>query len=1013
MKKIFYSALMTLAFAFTASAQNATVSGTVKSSADGLPLIGVNVIVKDTSTGAVSDFDGNFTITNVQPNATLVFTYIGFETKELPASANMNVSLEEDNESLDEIVVIGYGSKSRKDVTGSVSFVGAETIEKLKPVDVSQALQGTTTGVSVSSASGSPGSGFKFLIRGVSSNSSNDPLLVVDGYIVSNLNSLNPNDIESLTVLKDAQAAIYGIQGANGVILVTTKNGKKNTAPKVSYNAFAAVQQTTKKLSLLNGTEYAALVNESYAANGQSLPHTNLSGLGEGLDWQDQIFDQALMTNHNLSLSGGTEKITYYLSATHLDQDGIIAPDKSNYVRDNIKLNLGVDVNDRLKTTLNLNYFSNSRKSINESGLGSVLFNAISYSPLFTLDQEDVGGVFGSDAALFGNEIINPLSQIRDTYNSYSGSSIEGNFQLEYKLTDALKVTSRIGFKTYSDKSKSFSPIVDYGAGKVFNTTRSTVNQSRNQYDSYTWDSFATYKKSIADKHNIETTVGMTVVKNWGDGLSGTGYDVPYNSWDFADISQTTGLGTGNDTSSYTYDNRLLSYFGRLQYDFKGKYLLSAMVRRDGSSAFDNEYRIDYFKSVTAGWKISEENFLKDNETIDFLKLRGSYGTLGNLVGADLYKALLSGEATYVFDGVLSNGQALGKLPNKIAQWETAEKLDIGLDAKLFNNKLEIVADYFLEDRVDLLIENLPVSGILGTTAPGSSAPTVNAGTTRSEGYELLLNYSDNISENLSFNVSYNVTKIKGEVINIIGDVSPTGGSFGVGQPLLPSIMTVGQPIGSFYGLQTNGIFQNQAEVNAHPTQEGLGYAASPGDIRYVDVNGDNKIDADDRTFIGKPLADYFMGFNFSINYKNFDFSAYTYAEVGKEMVRNYERDQPNVNRLDYYLDRWTGPGTSNTVPRATTGATTNKLFSDFFVEDASFVRIQNIQLGYSLPEDLLEKIGMSKVRIYTSVNNAFTFTKYKGFDPAATNGAAIGGGIDSGFYPAVRQYILGLNVSF
>ena len=546
MKKIFYTLLVSLTFATTAMAQNISVSGTVKSSADGLPLIGVNIIVKNTSSGAVSDFDGNFTISNVQPNATLVFTYVGFETLELPAASVMNVDLEEDNESLDEIVLIGYGSKSRKDLTGSVSIVGSETIEKLKPVDVSQALQGTTTGVSVSTQSGSPGSGFRFLIRGVSSNTDNDPLLVVDGYIVSSFNSLNPDDIESLTVLKDAQAAIYGVEGANGVILVTTKKGKKNTAPQVSYNTYAGIQETTKKLSLLNASEYAALVNESYAANGQSLPYSNIAGLGAGTNWQDELFDQALMTNHNVSLSGGTDNVTYYLGATRLDQDGIIASDKSNYIRDNIKLNLGIDINDRLKSTINLNYFSNKRKTISESGLGSVLFNSISYSPLFALDQEDVNGIFG-------NEIINPFSQIRDTYNTYFGSSIEGNFQLEYKLTDHLTITSRMGFKTYSDKGKTFSPIANYGAGKVFNTDRSTVNQSKNQYDSYTWDTFATYKKSIADKHNLEATVGTTVIKNWGDGLFATGFDVPNNSWDFADIALTTGTSDAKENGSYTY----------------------------------------------------------------------------------------------------------------------------------------------------------------------------------------------------------------------------------------------------------------------------------------------------------------------------------------------------------------------------------------------------------------------------------------------------------------------------
>ena len=1006
MKKIFYTLLVSLTFATTAMAQNISVSGTVKSSADGLPLIGVNVIVKNTSTGAVSDFDGNFTISNIQPNATLVFTYVGFETLELPAATVMNVALAEDNESLDEIVLIGYGSKSRKDLTGSVSIVGSETIEKLKPVDVSQALQGTTTGVSVSTQSGSPGSGFKFLIRGVSSNTDNDPLLVVDGYIVSSFNSLNPDDIESLTVLKDAQAAIYGVEGANGVILVTTKKGKKNTAPQVSYNTYAGIQETTKKLSLLNASEYAALVNESYAANGQALPYSNIAGLGAGTNWQDELFDQALMTNHNVSLSGGTDNVTYYLGATRLDQDGIIASDKSNYVRDNIKLNLGIDVNDRLKTTVNLNYFSNKRKTISESGLGSVLFNSISYSPLFALDQEDVNGIFG-------NEIINPFSQIRDTYNTYFGSSIEGNFQLEYKLTDDLTVTSRMGFKTYSDKGKTFSPIANYGAGKVFNTDRSTVNQSKNQYDSYTWDTFATYKKSIADKHNVEATVGTTVIKNWGDGLFATGFDVPNNSWDFADIALTTGTSDAKENGSYTYDNRLLSYFGRLQYDFKGKYLLSAMIRRDGSSAFAKDNRIDYFKSVTAGWKISDENFLKDSEVIDFLKIRGSYGTLGNLVGNDLYRAALSGEATYVFDGALTNGVANGPIANANAKWETAEKLDIGLDAKFFGNKLEIVADYFLEDRVDLLIPGLPVSGILGTTAPGSGSPTVNAGTTRSEGLEFLINYNDNITDDLSYNVSYNVTKIEGTVIDVNADVPLTGGSFGVGQPLPPSRMETGQPIGYFYGLQTNGIFQTQADVDAHPSQEGLGYGAVPGDIRYVDVNGDGEINSDDRTFIGKPLADYTMGFNLSLNYKNFDFTSYMYAELGKDMVRNYERANPNVNRLAMYLDRWTGPGTSNTVPRATTGPTNNALFSDFYVEDASFLRIQNIQLGYNLPLDVIQHIGMSKFRVYVTVNNAFTFTDYEGYDPSASNGAAIGGGIDYGSYPISRQYLLGLNISF
>ena len=1009
MKRIIYSFLLISICSSFAFSQTFSASGTVKSSVDNMPLPGVNILVKNTSNGTVTDFDGNFSLNDVSSSSVLVFTYLGFEIKELMASSNMDIYLVENNEALDEIVLIGYGTKSKKDLTGSVSMVKSETIEKLKPVDVAQALQGRASGVSVTSSSGSPGSGFRVLIRGVSSNSDNDPLVVVDGYIAS-MNSINPDDIESLTVLKDAQAAIYGIEGANGVILVTTKKGSKNSSPQVSYNVYSGTQETSKKLSLLNNVEFAALINESYAGYagvsnqfyGQSVPFLNISNLENDTDWQENLFDSANITNHNVSLSGGTDNITYYLGASHLDQEGIIATDKSNFTRDNVKLSLGIDVNDKLKTTLNINYFANSRKTINESGLGSILFNAISYSPLFSLDQEDQSG-------LFGNEIVNPFSQIRDTYNSYFGNSIEGNFQLEYKVIEGLTATTRMGFKSYTDKAKTFSPIVNYGAGKVFNTDRSTVSQNKQMYNSYTWDTFINYKNNFGD-HNADLTLGMSVTKDWGDGLFATGYDVPNNSWEFADIALTTGTNDARETGSYTYDNRLLSYFSRLQYDYRGKYLLSAMMRRDASSAFAKDYRVDYFKSATLGWKISEEAFLQNTSFINFLKLRASYGTLGNLVGSDLYRASLSGEGTYVFDNSLVNGTALGALPNERASWETAKKLDIGLDAQFFNNKFEIIADYFLEDRVDLLISNLPISGIFGTFAPGSGSPVLNAGTTRTKGFELMINYSDNLNDNLSYRIGYNVTRLEGEVISLNSDVALEGGSFGI-SPLAPSRMELGQPIGYFYGLQTDGVFQTQADVDSHPSQESLGASAQPGDLRFVDINGDGEIDFNDRTFIGKPLSDYIMGFNLAIDYKDFDFSAYGYAELGKDMVRNYERDNPNVNKLDYYLDRWTGPGTSNEIPRATVGATSNKVFSDFFVEDASFLRIQNVQLGYSIPN--LEELGISKFRVYFSVNNAFTFSKYKGFDPTATSGNALGGGIDSGFYPITRQYLLGLNISF
>ncbi|WP_038533422.1 SusC/RagA family TonB-linked outer membrane protein [Formosa agariphila] len=997
--------ILTLFFITFSSAQNIDVSGTVQDET-GFPIPGANIIIKNTSKGTTTDFDGHFTLNAVEIGSTISVSYIGYITHEIVISSDvkLTIQLQENLAQLDEVVVVGYGTQRKQDVTGAVAIVNSETIEALRPVDAAQALQGTTAGVSVTAPSGSPGGGFNILIRGVSSNGDNGPLVIIDGY-KGDLNSINPSDIETFSILKDAQAAIYGIEGANGVVLVTTKSGKRNAKAKINYDVYSGFQNTTRELPYLNATEYALILNESYAANGQALPFPNVSDLGTGVDWQDQIFNAAPITSHNLSAAGGGEKSTYYFGGSILEQDGIVASDKSNYTRANAKIKIAFDVFDKLKVTTSANYFNNNRKSIGENALGTPLFNALNYAPTYSIDQQDTSG-------FLGNEVVNPISQIANTYNKYSGSSIEGTFQLEYKPIDGLTITSRIGVKSYNDNEKVFSPIVNYGSGKVFNTDRNSVTQTKNTNNSYTWDTFATYNKTFGADHNTTFTLGTSAQRAWGDNLSATGFDVPNNSWEFADISLANGLSEAKSTSSYIYDSRLSSYFTRVQYDYKGKYLLSAMLRRDGSSDFSPDNRIDYFSSATAGWKISDENFLKDSNTINFLKLRASYGVLGNNNnGQDLYRSLLTGEATYVFDGALVTGTANGRIPNPDATWETAEKLDVGLDINLFNNKLEVVADYFIEDRNDLLIQNFPVSGILGAGAPGAGLPTVNAGTSRNKGVELFLNYKQAVNDNFSFGVSYNVTHINNEVIDVSNGVVSEGGSFSVGQPFI-SRMEVGQPLGYFYGLKTDGIFQNQAEVDAHPTQSGLGATAAPGDIRFVDVNGDGEITLDDRTYLGKPQADYIMGLNLSFDYRNFDFSTYMYAELGKETVRNYERDQPNVNRLNLYLDRWTGEGTSNSVPRATTGATSNKLFSDFYVEDSAFLRIQNIQLGYSLSDQVIEKLGISKFRLYVSVNNAFTLTKYNGYDPAATNGNAIGGGIDYGFYPISRQFLIGINLS-
>lgn len=1011
------SNLFVIAFLFFTTfcvAQEYEVSGTVND-ATGMGLPGVNIVVKGSSKGTSTDFDGNFQLSKVASGSTLVFSSIGYVTYEYKVtnSNKITITLQEDTKSLDEVVVIGYGTQKKREVTGAVSTVDAKTLETLKPVKVEQALQGTVSGVNVTTRSGSPGGDLDIRIRGIATNGENRPTVIIDGY-VGELGLLNPNDIETITILKDAQAAIYGTIGANGIVLITTKTGKRNSKANFSYNTYIGFQETSRKLPLLNATEYALLLNESYANGGQGLPFPNASGLGEGTDWQDEVFSKGVpIINHDMTVSGGSEKISYTLSGSHLDQEGIVGEKKSGFLRNTARLSLNADLTDKIKLQTNVIYTYFNRKTLNENGLGSVLFNALNTPSTLTAFDDNGDFTLVPSTAGLGTEIINPLAQIENTYNNYDYKRLNGTVGLEYALFEGFKLSGRIGFNTANSESKSFAKQVSYG-GKVFDNVRSSVTQGAVNDNDYSFDLYGTYNKTLNEKHNFVLTAGTTIYKQWGNGLFATGYDVPNNSWEFADISLTTGTLDVKTNSSYVYDERRLSYFGRLQYDFSGKYLFSAILRRDASTKFGPGNQVGYFPSFTAGWNISDEEFFGDNKNFNALKLRVSYGTVGNdQIPNNGYLSLLSGEGTYVLDGILVNGTAIGQLPNENLKWEEAKKFDIGIDAKFFSDKLELVSDYFIDTRKDLLIPNIPVSGITGVSAPGGAAPTINAGTVRNSGFELALTYKDKISEKMSFSIGYNVTLLKNEVLEVNnGTQFIEGGAFGVGQPA-PSRMEVGQPIGYFYGYVTDGIFQNQAEVEAHPSQLALGANASPGDIRFVDVNGDGVINTQDRTNIGDPIPDAVMGFNLQLNYANFDFSAYTFASVGNDMVRNYERTLSDANRLDYVLDRWTGEGTSNSVPRVTTGATSNNVFSDYFVEDASYIRIQNIQLGYSIPTQFIEKVGLSKVRLYAAVNNLYTFTKYKGFDPGASNGAPIGGGIDYGFYPVPKTYMFGLNVNF
>lgn len=989
------------------------IQGYVISSEDNLPIPGATVLVKGTTTGTTTGIDGEFVLQDVTIPTVLVISYVGMKTLELPLTEPpkvLNIILDPDISLLDEVVVIGYGTVKKKDLTGAVSMVDSKTINKLSPVKIEQALQGTMTGVNVTEQSGAPGAGLDIRIRGISTNNDASPVAIIDGY-VGDLNTLNPNDIETITVLKDAQAAIYGTVGANGIILITTKTGKRNTPTSVKFNSTSGIQQTTRTLPVLNATEYAVLLNESYASAGKPLPYPDVSGLGHGTDWQDQLFSVQPIFDNNISISGGSAKMTYSISASDLRQKGIIGGDKAAYERSTARLSMGADFTEWLKFNSTIIYTHIDRTSFNDFGLGSALFNAVNMPSTVPVYNPD--GSYYIAPANVGIEIINPVQQIENTFNSYYLNKLNGNLGLEATFAKHFTATARIGFNSTFDNGKSFTKVVDYGINKVFNVPRSTVTQTKNNYNDYTFDAFVTYDNTFNEAHHITGTVGTTVYKEWGNGLNATGYDVPNNSWEFADISLTTGFVDGQSSGSYTYDQRRLSYFARAQYDYLGKYLLSAMLRRDASTKFGPDNAVAYFPSATVGWIISKEGFLKDVKQIDFMKIRASYGILGSdKIPSYQYISQLDGEAAYVLNGQLVYATAIGTLPNPNVKWEESEQIDVGFDLTFLNDRMDFTTDYFVKTTKDLLIPAIPVTGILGTYGPGGASPTINAGTVQNRGWEFALGYRGPAIEHFSYRINYNLTLLQNEVLKVDnGTQFYEGGSFGVGQAA-PARMEVGQPMGYFYGYKTDGIFQTQEEVDAAPSQKGVGYAASPGDIKFVDVNGDGVITPEDKTNIGDPIPNVIMGLNISLQYRNFDFVAYAFASIGNEIVRNYERAQPDVNKLSSALDRWTGPGTSNTVPRVIYGATTNTIFSDYYVEDGSYVRLQRVSLGYTIPQKITQKAKIAEFKIFIAVNNLVTLTKYTGYDPGASTGQPIGGGFDSGFYPAARTYWLGFSIN-
>ena len=1034
-RKIFFLGLM-LGFMFQVMGQTLNVAGKVVNKATAEPLSGATIRVKGGSQRAQSDAQGRFSLTNLKTGATLIFSYTGMETQEVvltAAQTSLTVELVlSDVSTLSDVVVVGYGTQKVTKVSGAISTVKGTDIDKMRPVRAEEALQGRAAGVNVIQ-SGSPGSKPTVLIRGIPSYSGTDPVVIIDGVpqTLTDLNSINAAEIESISVLKDAATtAIYGVKGGNGVIVVTTRSGRKGQKTEINVNSNYGVQEVANTVGVLNATEYAAMVNEGSTVAGGPVIFPNLSGIGVGTNWQDQVFKRATLQTHNISARGGSDQVTYFISAGLLNQGGIVGgDDKSLFKRGNLTANLNIDLSSRLRLILNTSAVTLNGRGVQENSFNSILGSALNYDPTVTKYNgvPNTVGQYGFSTRIL-SEIFNPLTKLENTYNKNVGAKIYGKAELQYKVRSGLMLTSRFGYTKYDGNARSFTPLVFYGLNNVDNSMNAdgstvlgrnnSVAHEKTSNFNYTWETYANYDFRWKEDHRFETVLGFSLAKVSGNAAGATRQDVPFNSWEFADFTAATGVNNATNSNAqtgyyYQYFRRNLSKFFRVNYDYKEKYLASLTARRDGSYAFGTDNKNANFLSGSAGWLISQEDFFKVS-FVDQLKLRGSYGTIGNENVDPQYVGIVTGGPSYgptansngyTFGDVFYPGATVGSAANNALRWEKQTQANAGFDALLFKRKVSLTADWF-QRSVDGLLFTPSASLYLGTVP----IPTANIGATKTTGYEITLGYNDRFGKDFQLNTTATFTTATNEVTatNSDGTAKIFGGYYFNGQNQSVTVFEKGQTPGYFYGHKTLGIFQNAAEIAAAPAQSG----AVPGDIRFADLDGNGVIDAKDKTKIGDPFPDFTIGWNLNMSYKGIDLNAFTYASVGNDVYSAWERNGNYTNKYRGVLARWTGEGSTNDPrnPRYSfTDANSNIRVSDRFVEDGSFVKLKNVQLGYTLPAKMTKK-AFSSVRVYAQVRNAFTLTKYSGFDPEIAGGI-LDTGVDRGAYPQARTFSLGLDI--
>ena len=1011
--KRFLLVLLPLLLSLTAWSQEAEVTGKVISADDGLPIPGVNVVVEGTTKGTATDVDGNYSLLLAPGENLLVFTFVGFKpmTVEVNGRSTIDISLESDVTALDEIVVVGYGEQRKIDITGSVHNVDGEEITKQPSVNAISALQGRVAGVQITN-SGSPGAAPQIRIRGTGTVYGNpNPLYVVDGVWYDDITFLNPGDIAEMSILKDASSqSIYGVRAANGVVLITTKKGKQDGPATVSYNGFVGTQIVTNQVDMATGPQFATMVNELDVVNANAPRYANPSSFGT-TDWYDEILRDALISNHTISISGGGENSTYNFSLGYLSQEGIV--ETNTFKRYTARLQNDFQAFDFLKIGYTITGALNRSDDI-PTGIFHELYSASPITPVYEAD-----GSYGdpNDYAASSSTLFNPQATI-DFYDQESQNyRITGNVFAELTFLKDFTFRTSLGGDFAENELRNYTPA--YEATLSQRRDISLLKRERSENRNWILENTLTFSRELNERHNITVLLGQGAQQYQFYKLIGTAENVPNNSeGDFYFTLGDPGTALVDDEGDLS---TVASYFARVNYSFMDKYLLTASFRADGSSKFGSDDRWGYFPSVGIGWVMSEENFMADQTIFNNLKLRGSWGRIGNSsVPANTSVLRVSQPPAFVYVG--GNGETLaGASINTITPpttvWETGVGTDIGLEANFLDFRLYAEVDYYIKDTEDAIFA-IPILRSLGTEL---GTIVANQATFRNSGFEFLVTWNDQPNDDFSYSISANLGINENEVLEVSTGRNPIDQAVGTTGGANNTRTIVGEPIGQFYGFEVVGIFQSQEDIDAYVSNgELIQPNAKPGDFKFADLNNDGRIDGLDHRFLGNPNPRNTYGINTTWRYKAFDLTLDFQGVAGVELYNanlGARFGSENFTR-EFYENRWHGAGTSNEYPSANIGGGDNYRSNSFYVESGDYFRIRNVQLGYNLPSSITERWKINALRIYANAQNPVTFFSYRGMTPEIVGdptqeAAPTRAGVDTNVYPMYATYNLGLNVTF